>query len=254
MGRRYRKRLGVPVRQNYQAQNLCRAVQEVKAGHLSYRRAAEKFGIPKSTLLDKVKNSHPKIMGGQTVLDKKEEQVLVEGILRAAHWGFPLTSVDVRYIVKGYLDRSGKREKRFRNNLPGVEWATSFLKRHSRILSVRLSENIKRARAEVTKTTVQEYFDTVLPTVDGVPSSNILNYDETNFNDDPGRKNIIVKRGAKHAERVLDSTKSNISVMMAATGNGELLPPYVLYKAEHMWSTWQEGGPPGMNYNRNESG
>ena len=52
MGRRYKKHLGMPVRQNYQAQNLCRAVQEVKAGCLSYRRAAEKFGIPKSNQLD----------------------------------------------------------------------------------------------------------------------------------------------------------------------------------------------------------
>ena len=49
-------------------------------------------------------------------------------------------------------------------------------------------------------------------------------------------KNIIVKREVKHAECVLDSTKSSISVMKTATGNGELLPPYELYKAEHMWS------------------
>ena len=134
--------------------------------------------------MDKVNKTHPKVLGGQPVLNMKDENMLVEGILRAAHWGFPLSSMDVRYIVKGFLDRSGRREVRFKNNLPGVEWATSFLKRHSRVLSVRLCENIKRARAEVTKQTVEEFFQNIQGSLDGIPPSNIINYDETNFCDD----------------------------------------------------------------------
>ena len=35
---------------------------------------------------------------------------------------------------------------------------------------------------------------------------------------------------------------------------GELLPPYVVYKAHHLWSTWTEGGPSGTRYNRSKSG
>ena len=121
----------MPDRRNYRPENLHKAAQEVKAGILSYRRAAEKYGIPRSTIVDKVNKTHPKVLGGQPVLNMKDENMLVEGILRAAHWGFPLSSMDVRYIVKGFLDRSGRREVRFKNNLLGVEWATSFLKRHS---------------------------------------------------------------------------------------------------------------------------
>ena len=101
---------------------------------------------------------------------------------------------------------------------------------------------------------MEEFFQNIQGSLDGVPPSNIINYNETNFCYDPGRKKVIVKRGAKHAERILDSTKTSISVMMAGTGDGVLLPPYVLYKAKHMWATWQEGGPPGANYNRNKSG
>ena len=52
------------------------------------------------------------------------------------------------------------------------------------------------------------------------------------------------KRGIKHAEQILDSSKTSVSVMMAATGDGKLLPPYV----EHLWDTWMVGGPPGIRF------
>lgn len=42
--------------------------------------------------------------------------------------------------------------------------------------------------------------------------------------------------------------------MMAATAEGELLPPYVVYKATHVYNTWAIGGPPDTRYNRTPSG
>ena len=42
--------------------------------------------------------------------------------------------------------------------------------------------------------------------------------------------------------------------MYCGNAMGELLPPYVVYKADHLWSTWTEGGPSGTRYNRSKSG
>lgn len=42
--------------------------------------------------------------------------------------------------------------------------------------------------------------------------------------------------------------------MFCGNAAGELLPPYVVYKAEHLWSTWTENGPLGTRYNRSKSG
>ena len=42
--------------------------------------------------------------------------------------------------------------------------------------------------------------------------------------------------------------------MFAGSASGELLVPYVVHKAESMWETWREGGPPGCRYNRSKSG
>lgn len=31
--------------------------------------------------------------------------------------------------------------------------------------------------------------------------------------------------------------------MFSANGEGKILPPYVVYKAQHLYESWKEGGP-----------
>ena len=61
-----------------------------------------------------------------------------------------------------------------------------------------------------------------------------MNYDETNLTDDTGRKQAIFRRGTKYPERIMNNTKSATSIMFAGSAAGELLPVYVVYKAEHL--------------------
>ena len=42
--------------------------------------------------------------------------------------------------------------------------------------------------------------------------------------------------------------------MYCGTANGDILPPYVIYKATLMYNTWMEQGPRGTRYNRTKSG
>lgn len=42
--------------------------------------------------------------------------------------------------------------------------------------------------------------------------------------------------------------------MFCANATGDSLPPYVIYKAEHLWNTWTKGGPIGTRYNRTRCG
>lgn len=87
-----------------------------------------------------------------------------------------------------------------------------------------------------------------------MPPENIINYDETNFCDDPGRQKVIVKRGARHSERYMDSSKTSVSVMIAGSAAALILPPYVVYKSLHLYDTWTENGIKGARYNRSKSG
>jgi hypothetical protein len=147
----------------------------------------------------------------------------------------------------------------FKYNLPSCEWAHSFLKRHANEVTRRRAQNIKSVRASVSANDVSQYFNNLkdsLTNVDGtpVPPSHMFNYDETNLSDDPGSKKCIFKRGVKYPERIMDSTKSSTSIMFCGSASGAMLPAYVVYKAEHVWSTWMEGGPKNVRYNRSQSG
>nr|XP_023024930.1 uncharacterized protein LOC111513006 [Leptinotarsa decemlineata] len=83
---------------------------------------------------------------------------------------------------------------------------------------------------------------------------NIWNYDETNLTDDPGVSKVICKKGSKYVERIMNSSKSSTSLMLCGNATGELMPMYVVYKADHLWTTWTEGGPKSCRYNRYKSG
>lgn len=253
MVRNYVKKIGPRGHCRYSQETKNKAIEEVRNRQISIRGAAQKYGVPYATLNDAIKGKHPLKIGRPTALSNIEESKLVEILMTCANWGFPLTNVDTKKIVKCYLDNLGKVEKRFQHNKPGHDWFTNFIKRH-RELTIRLGENIKRVRASVSEEIINNYFENLQTCLEGVPPSNIINYDETNFTDDPGTIKVVVKRGSKHPERVIDNSKTSISVMIAASADGYIFPPYTVYKAKHIYPTWIEGGIPGSGYNRNSSG
>lgn len=117
-----------------------------------------------------------------------------------------------------------------------------------------MSSNIKRVRAEVGFDDINTYMDNLGETLKDIPPSRIWNYDETNLSDNPGNKKVISKRGAKYVEKICNFSKSSTSVMFCGNAEGKLLAPYVVYKAENMWTTWTENGPENTRYNRSKSG
>lgn len=248
---RYKKKVGANYRR-YDEKDLELAVAERNRG-VSLRKLQSKYGISKDTIDRRAKGRHMKKAGGQTVFTSEEEKKMVDNIQLASVWGFPLTSIDVRYLIKSYLDSSGRQVSKFKKNLPGREFMRKFIERHKDILSQRWCENIKRARASVNREVINKYFDELEVSLQGVEPNAMVNYDETNITDDPGKTKVLVRKGAKHAHRIMDNSKSSHSIMFAGSASGELLPPYIVYKAENLYKTWTENGPAGARYNRSKN-
>ncbi|KAK5637724.1 hypothetical protein RI129_000098 [Pyrocoelia pectoralis] len=61
---------------------------------------------------------------------------------------------------------------------------------------------IKRARANVSVEIIEEYFRNLEESLRDVPPDNLVNYDETNFVDDPGNVKVLVRRSCKYPVRV----------------------------------------------------
>lgn len=252
MPRKYVRKVGGRSYLQYSSESMDAALEAVREKRCSLRKAARSYRIPFSTLRDTLNGLHQKTVGGQTVLTEAQEADLRESIEIVGEWGFPLTPATTKLLVKNFLD-SNQAKTRFHNNTPGNDWFTSFMKR-SHSLTTRWSENIKRNRAKVSPAVVNEYFDNLEETVRDIPPENIVNFDETNFTDDPEAKKVIIRKGQKHVENVLDHSKTSYSVMFAGAADGKVLPPYVVYAALHLYPTWTDGGPRGCRYNRTKSG
>jgi hypothetical protein len=236
----------------YLNSTLEEAVTQLRAKKISQRDAAQKYNIPRSTLKNKLKGLHPLSVGRPREFSDCQENIFRNRFDVLCEWGFPVDINDVKEVVRGYIERRGKTKSRFRCKIPGTDWVEGFMSRHN--LCLRMTSNIKRKRAAVSPKVINEYFDHLEKELDGVAPENIWNYDETNLSDDPGRKKCVVRRGCKYPERIINSSKVGFSVMFCGNGTGEILPPYTVYQAVHLYDQWIEGGLKDARYNRSKSG
>lgn len=266
MPRKYKRKIGARKYRDYSTDLLEEALTRVVDDGWAIYRAAEHYTIPYGTLYNKYKGLHGKKHGGPTVFTQEEERIIIESATTCGDWGFPISIEDLQMITKSFLDSHGRREPRFKENTPGRDWVYSLLDRHKDTISQRLSANIKRSRAATSKNTLQEYYRNLETTLQDIPSSNLFNFDETNMADDPGRKKLLYKRGKKYPENIINHSKTATTIMFCGSASGILLPPYVIYKSEHLWDRWTQDGPrkypccsarcceSGTRYNRSKSG
>ena len=114
---------------NYSTSTLLKARHKVSAGW-SILKASKKFNIPYGTLYNKIHHLHTMRVGTPYRLTTETENLIVNAINSLAEWKVPLTGLDIRLLVKSHMDKQGVSDRRFVNNLPGIEWLKSFMNRH----------------------------------------------------------------------------------------------------------------------------
>lgn len=253
MPSKYQRKPGSRRYIDYTEAQLEECLNAVRSKLLTQRSASEQYGIPWSTIKNKLTNKFTNKPGRPTVFTETEEKSFVAHITALSEFGFPVTDFDLKMVIKDYLVAQGRNAPQFKNNVPGRDWIRSFLTRH-RTLSNRLANNIKRVRAQVSEEVITEFIENISGELENVSPENIYNYDETNISDDPGRKKIICRRGTKYPEAIINATKVSFTVMFCGNAAGQDIPPYIIYKAEHLWSTWTTNGPKHARYNRTKSG
>ena len=254
MVRQYQRQRGNRQYINYTDETLAQALDDIKKGRRSQREACLEYGIPKTTLSHKLRGLHGKCVGAQKRLSTECEDMIVSAIGTLTDWKVPMTGVEIRSFVKNYLDALDLPDEIFPSNLPGRDWLRGFMKRYG--LRKRKADNVSHSRAEISPETVNSYFDHLQKELEGIPASNIFNYDETNLSDDPGSLEVIVHRGLRRVERVVEHSKSCTSVMFCGSADGKYLPPMVVYKclSGNVYEGWMVGGPPNVQYASTKSG
>lgn len=252
--------------QTYTKEDLAAAVSAVKGGKMKALTASKKFGIPYSTLSDHVKKPSLKVGAGHpTVFSPSEEKEIVLNLQALQEIGFGLTRELVGVVLCDYLSSQPHRPNPFSNNTPGNDWWVLFMKRWKKELSWRKPNHLPTQRAVASsKEAMESWFDKVeglfektglSAMSDDERKKRIWNCDETGFCLTTTSKKVLAKRGDRDVhETVGGSGREYITLLGAACADGTRLPPYILYKAKHLWSRWMQGGPAGAMYSVSDSG
>lgn len=100
-------------RLQYPQDQMDAALRLVKAKTMTLGEASKAFKIPKTTIFDWLHSAKPKLqLGRPPELSEDEEEILVQRLKVMGLWGFPLTSHDLRYLIKSYLDSMGRTSSR----------------------------------------------------------------------------------------------------------------------------------------------
>ena len=93
-------------------------MKECLTGRMSLRKASRQFRIQLGTLQIKCKNRNSKKVGTPLHLSNETKTHLVTSINTPSNWKIPLTSIDIKLLLKDYLDQSGVHDSLFKNNVP----------------------------------------------------------------------------------------------------------------------------------------
>ncbi|XP_019852802.1 PREDICTED: uncharacterized protein LOC109582507 isoform X4 [Amphimedon queenslandica] len=217
-----------PSYRNYDNDQLMRAYEAVKDG-CSIRSAAEKFGVPRSTLSDHVsgKVQNGRHSGPERYLSDEEEKELVRFICKAARMGYAKTRKEVMSIVEKVLSYKGRRVTLSNG------WWVSFKQRYPSI-TLRTVEKLSYCRLIATDECVMSrYFDLLEETLQEndllEKPSQIFNCDETGLCLDHNPSKVVGIKGQKHPRAVTSGRKKQITVLACANAAGNCLPPLVIF-------------------------
>lgn len=81
-----------------------------------------------------------------------------------------------------------------------------------------------------------------------------MNLDETGYSSSIG-SNVLAKKGAKCVSQIQGgSGKETFSVVETVSADGQIFPPFVIYKSKNLYDKWCLNGPENAAYVSSENG
>ena len=222
--------------------------------------AKKKNVVPRMTLTDRLAKEAPSVMpqlGRPQVLSEETEEGLVKCLEIAADFNYPMTKRQLQELVQDYVtEHQVEVPKTWRNGKPGTGWVRKFKVRWADRLKTKKPTNIKRSRVKVSPEIVRDFFKEIAPNLEGVPASNIFNYDESGFKDDPGAEVSFFGRSCRYYEKVQNHSKSTFSVEFCCSADGTMLPPMTVYKSDttSVYKSWCAAAPKDYVFAATKSG
>ena len=180
--------------------------------------------------------------------------------------GYGLTRQIVTDVIHHFLKDQG-RPSPFKDGSPGPDWWQAFMSRWPSLVE-RKPQHLSAKRASAASTdTLASWFEMVRGFLQKVKlmecdmttvsdyTARVWNSDETGFCLGAASKKILARRGDRAIHEIGGASDHQfITVNVCGNAAGVRLPPFILYKGKHLYSTWTEGGPAGAHYGVSSSG
>lgn len=232
------------------------ALQELKRDStLSVTRTAGRYGLPPSTLRDRVKGRQNPRAAHQheCLLSPQQEVALAKWAIFQDDMGIPPRQEMLREKAQAILRLTSPEA------IIGVRWIDRFMKRNKE-LQMKFSQRIERQRAAANNPRVLEkYFQIFNKMLRDykIKPENIWNMDEKGFMMGMAcRVKVICRKGRKNPRYTHDGNREIITVLECVCASGRVLPPLIVTKGSHHYAgNHMKGqGPPGAVYAHSPKG
>ena len=206
---------------------------------MGVNRAADQYGVPRSTLKDRVSTKHRTRSRSWPYLSYEEEEELVTYLVKCAEIGYPKTKDEVIGIVRQALHK--KKGADFANEFRGSYraggrdlWTGDLLSLSERVMQylfLELKHLVKFNTADnlndLLKTTLETYSLMNLP-------SRIYNMDESGMPLDHKPPKVVAPKGMKKVHCHTSGSKGQITKIICANTAGSVIPPVMIFEGKRL--------------------
>ncbi|XP_035678820.1 jerky protein homolog-like [Branchiostoma floridae] len=248
-------------RQQYHQADMEAALEAANNGASVYS-LAKKFGIPRTTLIGRIKGHHGEVQGRPSVLTPEDEEALVGYAKYMSDRGFPLTVRVTKALAQQIEIKRAKgrgESPRFKEAGPGKKWWRGFKRRHPDI-SLRSPDQLDKERALMaTPGVIFEYFLMLEDKLTEANAKNknphvIYNADETGVDLSAKISKVIVPRGEKRSPSRRVGSRDHVSALVCVSAAGQTVPPMIVFSKGFPGGAYTEGGPANAIYGFSDSG
>ncbi|KAF6517496.1 hypothetical protein HZS61_008169 [Fusarium oxysporum f. sp. conglutinans] len=224
------------VRRNYTEDDVAEAILDTTDRGLSQNEAAQKRGVPQSTLSGRLSGQasrNERIQAHQRI-PKSQEETLIRWVLRQESLGYAPSHSQLRACVEAILKQQG-------DNKPlGKHWTTRFVKRHLE-LSTKLGKRQEAARFDgFTPKAVNWYFDIRENEYGWIKPENTVNVDEGGIMVGFGLDSLVIGSSDPKKKAMWKGVQSRTwtSFIEAVTATGRALKPGIIFKGKELQKQW----------------
>ena len=247
----------LPVRRmQWTVEQMNEAIECALSGATSANKAAEMYGVPKSTLKDRLSGRvvHGCRPGPRPYLIPSEEAELASHLVAAASMGVGKT----RREVMGIAEQVAASKGVLKSERLSSGWWRGFLRRHP-ALRLRAGDATAAVRMDaVNEENIHTYFSLLKEVYDEFEfeafPQRIYNMDETGVPLDPRPPKVVAPKGQKKVRYRCSGQKSQITVVACCNATGHAIPPFIIFAAKQLNALWMRDEVPGSRYAVSDNG